>query len=134
MANMSLKINDIEMSQYLSTDDNYQWTINQNFGRTGDTATFYLIDKHAYGTQHFWVSALSKIVFKDLDLNLVIFSGLIATPQFQWVGTFMTVWELDCVGNDSYLQTTVVNRTYDGAQADWIIKDSCSLNSIRKVY
>lgn len=110
-----------DLSAWLEAKD--QWTVDQNYGRQGDTAVFYLYDEHGYQQLSFIVEPLSTIVFRDEGINATLFAGVVTKPEVQWVGPGLALWILTCTDFTYYADSAIVAANYVDQTADQIMVD-----------
>lgn len=99
-------------------------TINQNFGRQGDTAVFALVDSWA-GQAHpnFWIPTMSQVSLRDNTLGKVLFAGIANDPVQQVTGAKRNEWVLNCTDFTFLADNKLVHGTYYGWTVDAIIID-----------
>lgn len=98
-----------------------QVTINQNFGRQGDTATFPLVDEYAGTTSSFYVPVLSQVKLYDNLAGQTLFAGVCTNPALSVQGTNLNEWDLQCTDYTFYADNAVVHGTYIGQTVDQIV-------------
>lgn len=102
----------VDYTRYLAWSSTSQtMTVTQNFGRQGDTAQIVLVDNYDTAP-HVIIDVLSTIVLTDIDLGLVIFSGVVSDPQLHVSGATRNEWSLQCTDNTFYADNTVVQGNY----------------------
>lgn len=98
-------------------------TINQNFGRQGDTANFPLIDDYQGQTSpNIHIPVMSQV--KLIDNNLggkVLFAGVCNDPTLVVHSPTLNEWDLKCTDYTFYADNIIVNGTYNGLTTDNII-------------
>lgn len=99
-----------------------QFTINQNFGRQGDTATIPLVDEYV-GTPHFYIPVMSQIQLYDNNLNQTLFAGVVNDPTLTPTGPNRNEWSLKCTDYTYYADnsTPVFGPDFNGFTADKIV-------------
>lgn len=117
----SLTIDGVDLTRYL---EDAQWTITQNWSRQGDTAMFYLADEHADSpvVLSYVVKPLATIVFKDLGLNQILFSGVVTMPMLRYAGPNLARWQLQCADWTYLADRAVVFGDFSTQSADQIVK------------
>jgi hypothetical protein len=123
----TLVINGVDLTAYI---EDASWTITQNWGRQGDTATFYLWDEHAAGGSTFTVPPLSTIVLTDTTLNQVLFSGLVTFPEMYYQAPTLQKWELQCTDWTYMSDRATVFGDYSTQSADQIVRSLVALNNL----
>jgi hypothetical protein len=99
-----------------------QMSINQNFGRQGDTANFPLVDDYeATGTPNFSVPVMSRVKLTDNTLNKVLFAGVANDPTLVVQSPTLNEWDLKCTDYTFYADNIIVNGTFIGLTVDQIV-------------
>jgi hypothetical protein len=98
-----------------------QLTINQNFGRQGDTATIPLVDEYAGSASTFYVRDLSQIKLVDNIANQTLFAGVVQKPTLSVIGTNLNEWDLACTDYTFYADNAVVHGVFIGQTVDQIV-------------
>lgn len=98
-----------------------QLTINQNFGRQGDTATIPLVDAYAGTASTFYVPVLSQVKLVDNLAGQTLFAGVCTNPVLSVAATNLNEWGLACVDYTFYADNAVVHGVFSGLTADQII-------------
>lgn len=129
-------INGVDRTQYLEQET---WSITQQWSRQGDTATFYLVDEHPSATEggvslNFTVPPLATIVFKDITLNMTLFSGLCTYPMLTRPGPNLAYWELQCtdwtyLSDRALVQLDTSNMTTDQIVLAAVANANCGINA-----
>jgi len=125
----SCVINGVDLSPYL---EDASWTITQQWTRQSSTATFYLwFEKQGVNIS---VPPLSTIVFTDLGLNEVIFSGVVTVPNFLVTSSTLQEWELQCSDWTYLADHATVFGDFSNQTADQVVKTivsqaNCGLTS-----
>lgn len=101
-----------------------QLTINQSFGRQGDTATIPLADDWQ-GQSHatFHIPDLSQISLYDNIANTSLFAGVVTNPRLQPTAAQYNEWALQCTDYTYYADNAIVHGTYYGWTVDAIVVD-----------
>jgi hypothetical protein len=103
---------------------NSQLTINQQFGRQGDTASFSLVDDWAGAPHpHFHIPTLSQISVYDNNAQTNLFAGVITDPVLLVDGPNRNEWALDCTDPTFYADNAIVHGQFNGLTIDQIIID-----------
>ncbi len=116
--NYSLLVDGVDLTEYVVQD---HWTVTQNFGRQGDTATFVLRDEHHTPAPSFVVKPLSTVTFSIAN-GPTIFGGIVQNPRFQALSPQLTEWSLDCRDYTYWADSAIVHGTYVGDTADSVVK------------
>jgi hypothetical protein len=99
-----------------------QLTINQNFGRQGDTATIPLVDDWQGQTHpNFYIPVLSQVSLYDNTAAQYLFSGVVNDPILNVTGSNRNEWTLNCTDYTFYADNAVVAGQFYGFTADQII-------------
>lgn len=98
-----------------------QLSINQNFGRQGDTATIPLVDEYAGTTSSFYVPALSQVKLVDNLAGQTLFAGVVDTPTLVVQGPNLNEWDLDCTDYTYYADNAIVRGIFNGQTVDQIL-------------
>lgn len=100
-----------------------QMSINQNFGRQGDTATFPLADDYsATGTPNFHIPVMSQVSLTDNNLGgKVLFAGVVNDPSLIVQSPTLNEWSLKCTDYTFYADNIIVNGTFIGLTVDQIV-------------
>lgn len=110
-------------------------TINQNFGRQGDTATFTLVDDYQGRVlPNFYIPVESQISLTDNTANQNIFAGVVVNPQLFNDGSNRNEWVLSCVDYTYYADNAWVHGTFNGQTIDNILvsltrQANCGINA-----
>lgn len=103
---------------------NAQITINQQFGRQGDTAVAILVDDWAGAAQpHFHIPTLSQISIDDANTSANLFAGVVTDPVLLVDGANRNEWTLNCTDYTFYADNAIVHGTYDGLPIDQVVID-----------
>lgn len=99
-----------------------QFTLNQNFGRQGDTATIPLVDEYS-STPHFYIPVESQIALYDNNLSQTLFAGVVNDPILTPTGPNRNEWQLKCTDYTYYADnsTPVFGPDFNGYTADAIV-------------
>lgn len=113
---LQLLVGGVDLSMYMTQDT---WTVNQQWSRQGDTATFELVDEHPVRTVlTFTPTPLCTVVLTDIGLGQVLFSGLCEKPLVKFDSPNRAVWSLDCVDWTYLSDRALVVGDYSGYTAD----------------
>lgn len=112
-----------DYSQYLAwSGTGQQMTINQNFGRQGDTAQLPLVDEYQT-TPNVIIPVMSQVTLYDNVLAQVLFSGVAHDPVLQVTSPIRNEWLLNCTDYTYYADDALVHGQYYGWTVDQIIID-----------
>lgn len=97
-------------------------SINQNFGRQGDTAQMALVDEYAT-TPNFHIPVLSQIKLVDTTLgqNVTLFAGICNDPIQDVTSPNRNEWLLQCTDYTFYADNAIVHGVFIGYTVDQII-------------
>lgn len=96
-------------------------SINQNFGRQGDTATFCLVDDYnGQAGPNFVIKPLSQVVFTDVTAGVSLFTGVITDVILDPLVN-RNVWTLSCTDYTFYADNAIVQGTFIGQTIDQIV-------------
>src|ERR1039457_4334377 len=123
----SLLINGVDLSSHMPQSS---FSIQQNFGRQGDTASFSLYDEITTTAPNFVVKPLQSIVLTDTNLGTVMFGGLVTNPKWVQEAPNLIRWDLQCVDYTYYANKIIVHGIFVGQTADAIIKDLVTLANV----
>lgn len=101
-----------------------QISINQNFGRQGDTATFVLVDDWSQPGQSgpsLVIPAMSQVKLVDNTAGQTLFAGVCNSPQLTPVAATRNEWALLCTDYTFYADNAIVHGTFNGLTVDQII-------------
>src|SRR5690242_1792459 len=117
-------LNNVDLSSRLRQDD---WSVQENFGRQGSTASFTLIDEHvgedgAPDTWNVAVAPLSTVKLTDLTLGKTLFAGLCVNPVMTWQSPILNTWALECKDFTDYADKAYVFGDFRGMSADAIAR------------
>ncbi|MBT8160986.1 MULTISPECIES: hypothetical protein [Arthrobacter] len=98
-----------------------QWSLSQDWGRQGDTASIILTDEFKTAP-NFALPPMSTVELRDLNLGVLLFGGVATQPKSSRSGNLMT-WTLMCSSPAVYLQNRIVSSDYSGWTADAIVRD-----------
>jgi hypothetical protein len=111
----------IDYTQYLSWGGADQSiTINQNFGRQGDTAVFPLVDEYVT-TPHFHIDVLSQVKLVDNNLGVTLFAGVCNDPVQNATSPNRNEWYLQCTDYTYYADNAIVYGNFYGLTTQSII-------------
>lgn len=97
-------------------------SINQQFGRQGDTASFVLVDDwQSQPTPTFYIPAMSRVNLRDNGIGQVLFNGVCHDPQMTVPGPNRNEWTLNCTDNTFYADNAIVHGAFYGNTVDEIV-------------
>jgi hypothetical protein len=96
-------------------------TINQNFGRQGDTAVIPLVDEYLGTASTFYVLEMSQVKLVDNTAGQTLFAGVVTNPALSVQGTNLNEWDLSCVDYTFYADNAVVHGVFIGQTVDQIV-------------
>lgn len=99
-----------------------QFTITQNFGRQGDTATFPLVDEYD-GTPNYFIPAMSQVRLHDGNCHQTLFAGVASDPSLSVSGVNRNEWTLNCTDYTQYANAATVHGTFNGFSTDQVVID-----------
>jgi hypothetical protein len=98
-----------------------QFSITQNFGRQGDTATIPLVDDwQGRTTPHFYIPVLSQVSVVDNNSGVNLFSGVVNNPTLTVDGPNRNEWTLQCTDYTFYADNAIVQGVFNGLSVDQI--------------
>ena len=108
-------------------------SINQNFGRQGDTASFTLVDEYVT-TPNFHIPVFSQVTLYDNIANQTLFAGVINDPIFNVISPTRNEWQLQCTDYTFYADNAIVQGTFIGQTIDQIVisltrQANCGINA-----
>jgi hypothetical protein len=112
-----------------------QMTINQNFGRQGDTASFVLLDDWSgQANPSFHIPVLSQIKLYDNTIGTTLFAGVVTDPQLLPTAPRLNEWDLSCVDYTYYADNAIVQGIFVGQSVDQILvalteQANCGINA-----
>jgi len=113
---LQLLVGGSDLTQYVTQD---AWSINQNWSRQGDTASFTLVDEHPQRTTlTFTVTPLTTVVMRDVGLGVTLFSGVCTKPLVKFDSPNLATWSLDCVDWTYLSDRKIVVGDYTNYTAD----------------
>lgn len=99
-----------------------QFSITQNFGRQGDTATIPLVDDwQGRTTPHFFIPVLSQVSVVDNNSGVNLFSGVVNNPVLTVDGPNRNEWTLQCTDYTYYADNAIVQGVFNGLSVDQIV-------------
>ena len=112
-----------DYTEYLTYEGaNQQFTINQNFGRQGDTALMPLVFEHGGSSFPVRVEPLSQIRLHDSHVGQTLFGGVVTNPAFCPQGVNLGEFDLNCTDYTFYADHATVRFPASGvAQSDAIV-------------
>ncbi len=126
-----------DYTKYLAwSGSSNQATINQNFGRQGDTASFALVDEYT-STPNVIIKDLSQIKLFDNIANVTLFAGVVTDPQLIVTGPGRNEWNLSCTDYTYYADNAIVQGVFYGLTVDQIIvaltqQANCGITAAQK--
>lgn len=94
-------------------------SINQNFGRQGDTATIPLVDDwQGSATPHYTIPVESQIKLVDNTIATTLFAGVVTAPTLVVTGPNRNEWSLACTDYTYYADNAIVHGTHNGLPID----------------
>jgi hypothetical protein len=135
-------VNGQDISRHLRALD---WTVTQNFGRQGVTAHLVWTDDFGTsrasqvnpatgltmpatiaGTPTYAIKTLQTVVMQDMNTDMggpyTLFSGVITVPKLVTYGPTWNEWQCDAIDATTYADNILVQGTWLGNTADYIIK------------
>lgn len=97
-----------------------QMTINQNFGRQGDTASIVLVDEYKT-TPNFVIPAFSVARLVDNTAGQTLFAGVCTDPGLIPDGPNRNEWTLTCTDFTVYADNAIVHGAFYGWTVDQIV-------------
>ncbi len=98
------------------------WSIQQNFGRQGDTATFTVRQEHPDSGPTLSVQPLQAVSFYYLSPTALIFAGLVAKVTYARLGPNLSEWQVACRDNTWMMDAAIVGGAFPAQTADVTIK------------
>lgn len=95
-------------------------SINQNFGRQGDTATLVLVDEYDT-TPSFHIPVFSQVKLVDNTAGKTLFAGVCNNPSFNATSPNRNEWTLQCTDYAFYADNSIVHGQFFGYTADKIV-------------
>jgi hypothetical protein len=126
-----------DYTRYLAwSGSSNQGTINQNFGRQGDTATLPLVDEYTT-TPNVVIKDLSQVKLFDNIANVTLFAGVVTNPQLLVSGPNRNEWNLVCTDYTYYADNAIVQGVFYGLTVDQIIvaltqQANCGITAAQK--
>jgi hypothetical protein len=101
------------------------FTITQNFGRQGDTASFPLVDSYSPtgGPNLPYVEPMTLVSLYDNICSQTLFAGVVNDPNLSPTGPIRNEWTLNCTDFTFYADNAIVHGVYNGLTADQVIVD-----------
>lgn len=115
---------------------NQQFTINQNFGRQGDTATIPLVDDwQLRNTPNFYIPVLSQVSLFDNNAGTNLFAGVVTDSSLSPTKN-RNEWALQCTDYTFYADNAIVQGTFIGQSIDNIIvsltkQANCGISAVK---
>lgn len=109
----------LDLSSYLEAKS--QWYVDQQFGRQGDSAQFYLYDEHENGALHYAVQPMSTVQLRDEGIGATLFAGIVTRPEYVWLGPTWGRWQLTCADYTYYADSAIIFADFEGQAADDIM-------------
>ena len=120
-ATYQVLLNNVDVTQYID-QENFQ--VQQEYGRTGSTATIFLEDNHTYPEVYNVIpKALQTIEVTDTSISEVIFAGQITNPNMYWLSPNINQWQMEAVDYTTYTNAAVVSGTWISTPINEIIQD-----------
>jgi hypothetical protein len=99
-----------------------QLTINQQFGRQGDTAVLVLVDDwQGQAHPHFYIPVLSQVSVYDNNAATNLFAGIVTDPVLLVDGPNRNEWTLNCTDYTFYADNAVVHGQFNELSIDQIV-------------
>lgn len=101
-----------------------QISINQNFGRQGDTANFVLLDDWSQpgsSGPSLVIPAMSQVKLYDNTAGQTLFAGVCNDPHVSPAAATQNEWNLSCVDYTYYADNAIVHGVFNGLTVDQII-------------
>ena len=114
-------IGPVDMAAWFDQGVEDAWTVSQEWGRQGDTASMCLVDEHADGQCSFAIPSLTTVQWTDTTYNKSLFGGVVTNPQWQERSPNLLVWTLACTDWVYYADTTYVVAEFSFQTADQIL-------------
>lgn len=97
-------------------------TLNQQFGRQGDTAMLPLVDDYqGQSTPNFYIPVLSQVSLYDHNASTYVFAGVVNDPTLVVTGTNRNEWALSCTDYTFYADNALVKGTFNGMTIDQVV-------------
>lgn len=107
--------------QYLTySGHNNQMTVDQNFGRQGDTAVLTLVDEYS-STPHFHIPVMSQVSLYDHNCSQTLFAGVVNDPILTVTGPNRNEWTLNCTDYTFYADNAIVHGVFNGLTTDQVV-------------
>jgi len=97
-----------------------QLSINQHFGRQGDSATLPLVDEYQT-TPSVVIPVDSLVKLVDNTASVTLFAGVCNTPAFNVAGTNLNEWSLQCTDYTFYADNAIIHGQFIGLTVDQIV-------------
>lgn len=112
----------VDYTQYLTYSGASQSiTVNQQFGRQGDTCVIPLVDDwQGLARPHFAIPVLSQISLTDNNAGTNLFAGVVTNPKLSPAGPNLNEWDLSCTDYTFYADNAIVQGTFNGLTIDQI--------------
>lgn len=108
----------VDLTQYLAYSGAQQaMTINQNFGRQGDTAVFPLVAEHPTGSLPFHVVPMSLVKLHDPRAGQTLFAGVVTNPAYAPQSPTLMEVDLNCVDYTFYADHALTRFPSSSVQA-----------------
>lgn len=95
-------------------------SVNQHFGRQGDTATLPLVDSYLTSPSVV-IPVDSQVKLVDNLAGVTLFAGVCNTPTFNVTGTNLNEWLLQCTDYTFYADNQIVHGQFIGLTVDQIV-------------
>ena len=99
------------------------FTITQNFGRQGDTASFPLVDEYSGSPNLAYVEPMTLVSLYDGNCGKTLFAGVVNDPNLSPTGPTRNEWTLNCTDFTFYADNAIVHGVFNGLTADQVIVD-----------
>jgi hypothetical protein len=107
-------------SKLAFTGASQQMTINQNFGRQGDTAVFPLVDEYSTAP-NFYIPVFSQVKLVDNAVGATLFAGIANDPVLYVDGPNRNEWNVQCTDYTFLADNAIVQGTFIGQTVDQIV-------------
>ncbi len=114
-----------------------QLSVNQNFGRQGDSATIPLVDDwQGRTTPNFYIPVLSRVSLDDTNTSTNLFAGVVTNPTLIVDGPNRNEWALQCTDYTFYADNAIVQGTFVGQSVDQIVialtaQANCGITAVK---
>ncbi len=116
------------------------FTITQNFGRQGDTASFPLADDYTAspGSPNLpYVEPMTQVSLYDGNCGKILFAGVCHDPVMTVISPLRSDWTLKCTDYTFYADNAIVHGVYNGLTVDQVVIDlvnqaNCGITAARR--